>query len=80
MKISFAGKDSRDDSSDLVCPKCGDPNVHFEKPDFCCGCDNYKAWEGRGDAIKIPMWCECFHKWTMIIGHHKGVTTIKYDV
>lgn len=59
----------------ITCPACNDNYVHFETPIYKDGKDNNEAWEGRGDAIEIPMWCENGnHKWKMIIGFNKGNT------
>lgn len=55
----------------LKCPVCGYEFVHFETPSIKHS-DNYDAWEGRGDAIRIPMWCEGGHKWDLRVGFHKG--------
>lgn len=55
----------------LRCPVCGYEFVHFEDPNIQYS-DNCEAWEGRGDAIRIPMWCESGHKWELRVGFHKG--------
>lgn len=55
------------------CPECGDEHVHYEAPTMVPS-DNYTAWEGRGNALYIPMWCEQGHKWCWLLGHHKGIT------
>lgn len=60
----------------IVCPVCADPYTHFERPAMMLGGDDYLAWEGRGDAITIPMWCEQDHKWELILGFHKGMTYV----
>lgn len=62
----------------IICPKCGSNYVHFEEP-ISIFTDDYKAWDGRGAAIKIPMWCEEDHQWTLRIGFHKGHTYIKNE-
>jgi len=38
------------------------------------GKDNYEAWEGRGDLIRIPFNCEEGHSWDLCFGEHKGMT------
>ena len=60
----------------FICPveDCGCENVHLLSVDKVCGCDNYKAWDGRGDAVFIEMYCEWGHEWTLQIGEHKGYT------
>jgi hypothetical protein len=61
----------------IVCPhrNCDCGNVHFTSVDLRDGDDDYKAgWEGRGDLIVIPMWCEGGHEWELCFGFHKGTT------
>lgn len=59
----------------LKCPVCGLEFVHFDRPLYVEGHDNYEAdWEGKGDLIVIPMWCENGHLWEMCFGFHKGNT------
>jgi hypothetical protein len=63
----------------IECPICNDNYVHFIEAKNINGEDNYKAWEGKGDAIKIPCWCENGdHKFNIIIGFHKGNTYLTY--
>lgn len=58
----------------MTCPVCECENVHFDgKPYFVEGLDDYKAeWGGRGDLVKVPMWCEWNHRWDLCFGFHKG--------
>lgn len=61
----------------ILCPMCGYNYVHFGEPLYKCSGDKWGvAWRGRGNAIKIPMYCEDDHKWDLVIGHHKGETFI----
>lgn len=61
----------------IVCPICGFDYVHFNEPVYKkSGDESGVAWEGRGDAIVIPMWCESEHEWDLVIGFHKGNTFI----
>lgn len=55
----------------LLCPFCGDQYVHFNTP-VVKNSDEYTAWEGRGNALRIPMWCEQGHSWYIRYGAHKG--------
>lgn len=64
---------------DIHCPVCGDSYAHFSRPAYHAGNDNYEAWIGRGDAIKIFMWCESGHAWTLVIGFHKGNTSLTFE-
>lgn len=57
--------------SQLQCPVCSCEYTHFAPPILKKN-DNYEAWEGRGSAIKIPMYCEFGHEWEIVIGFHKG--------
>jgi len=61
------------------CPVCGFDFVHFGTPSFHDGHDDGKAWRGRGDAIKLPMWCENGHDWTFVVGGHKGHTSLTFE-
>jgi len=63
-------------SKQLFCPACRCEWVHFEPPTFTAS-DNYEAWEGRGNAITVPMWCEEGHSWTMVVGFHKGTSWVQ---
>ena len=64
----------------LVCPYCGFEYVHFESPVYDSGNDHAgSAWEGRGPAIRIPMYCENYHYWTLRFGFHKGYTFAKIE-
>ena len=56
----------------LRCPICRFEYQRFSDPELISGEDNYKAWHGRGDLIKIPFFGECGHNWNICIGHHKG--------
>jgi hypothetical protein len=57
----------------LACPVCDFPYVHFSEPVYVKSDDTWgSAWIGRGDAIKIPMYCESGHRWVLRYGFHKG--------
>jgi hypothetical protein len=62
------------------CPYCrGEEDyVHFGKVREQQS-DDYTAWEGRGDAIRIPMYCEDGHEWTLLFGFHKGFTFTRIE-
>ena len=60
----------------MRCPVCKDEYTHTGKVEECDGQDNYKAWAGRGDAIKINVWCERGCSWTLVFGSHKGNTFV----
>ncbi len=64
----------------LACPKCKDHYVHFRRPRYIKSGDvSGVAWEGRGDAIKLELYCEQGHDWTIRLGHHKGQTYLKVE-
>ena len=64
-------------SHKALCPSCHDGYVHFTGINMMPGDDDYKAWAGRGDAIRIPMYCEAGpHYWDIVFGFHKGNTFI----
>jgi len=56
----------------LRCPICNFDYQHFGDPERISGKDDYKAWHGRGDLLRIPFWGECGHNWYICIGFHKG--------
>ena len=58
----------------LCCPVCDSEWVHFNRPALESGEDAYKAWEGRGNALRVTLWCESGHFWEMRFGFHKGRT------
>jgi hypothetical protein len=59
----------------LVCPVCEFEYVHPDVPFELLSRDEYGgAWDGRGHAVGIPMWCENGHRWTLCLGVHKGYT------
>lgn len=66
----------------IICPFCVTEklpayhNVHFKTPVYVNGMDAYMAWEGRGDLLVIPLYCESGHNWEVCLGHHKGETTL----
>jgi hypothetical protein len=74
MHLTF---DNLDDPQ-VLCPVCKDEYVHFSEPTVTES-DDYTAWEGRGDALRIPMWCEQGHTWTVRYGFHKGFTFCKVE-
>jgi len=59
----------------LRCPVCGGEWVHIGDATNYDGKDGYQArpvWDGRGDAVCIPMWCENGDEWVVRYGFHKG--------
>jgi uncharacterized Zn ribbon protein len=77
VKIMSSGKDF---GTKFLCPICKTTYVDFEKSIFSCS-EDWSNWDGRGQAIKIPMECENGHNWIFQIGFHKGETFIccKHD-
>jgi hypothetical protein len=69
------------EEDEVKCPICGFNYVHFESnPFFIKGEDNYKAWIGRGDAVKIPVYCENEHHWNIVLGFHKGQMYFTHEI
>ena len=62
----------------LFCPFCKDKYVHFGHAKYK-GSDDYRAWEGRGAALRIPFYCEQGHSWYLRFGFHKGNTYTKIE-
>lgn len=63
----------------LRCPICEDENVHFDSVFTQDSQDNYEAWNGRGDAARIEMWCENGCRWVLCFGSHKGAMFLKVE-
>jgi hypothetical protein len=63
----------------VLCPICNFEYVHFEPPSYYNSQDRGYAWSGRGDAIRIPCWCENGHQFWIVIGFHKGYSFIGYE-
>ena len=64
----------------IQCPDCGSHEVHFKKPSYKDGNNNYESTEDswvRGDVIEIPMYCEHGHEWIMQFGQHKGSLNVR---
>jgi hypothetical protein len=76
-KLFFEGNDLRNFGVQVSCPICGENYVHISRIREKDGKDNYAAWEGRGDAYYIDMWCESGHSWNMRFGEHKGECFLK---
>ncbi len=62
----------------ILCPVCGDEYVHMNEPIWTPS-DDYSAWEGRGESLRIPMYCERGHEWTVLFGFHKGSTFTRVE-
>ena len=66
----------------LICPVCGPADqldvgrcVHVAgSPVAAAGLDatGASAWDGRGDVVAVPLYCENGHAWTLCLGFHKG--------
>lgn len=65
----------------LLCPVCKDTYLHFAKPQFVDGRDDYKASKHvRGSAISVDCACENGgHVSRLMIGFHKGFTLIWFE-
>lgn len=46
---------------------------------FAKGNDDYGAWDGRGDAAYVSMWCENGCSWDVRFGFHKGSTFMGFE-
>lgn len=61
------------------CPVCDFECTHFDDP-VAKSTDDYDAWNGRGSAVRIPMWCENgIHCWNLGIGFHKGISVLFWE-
>lgn len=59
--------------SRILCPVCRFEYCHIGEVTEQVS-DNYEAWQGRGEAVRIHMSCENGHHWTLRLGFHKGHT------
>jgi len=57
----------------VMCPICDYDFVWFGHPEWVDGKDDYLAWEGRGNAVRVPFTCENGeHRFNLVVGFHKG--------
>lgn len=57
----------------VMCPICHSEYAHIGEITQQDS-DNYTAWEGRGFAVRLRMYCQGGHEWDMRFGYHKGLT------
>lgn len=56
-----------------VCnPFTGSDYVHLARVVRVDGCDDYKAWAGRGDVVKLSFWDEDGGQFSVHLGADKG--------
>jgi|TARA_R100001530_G_scaffold118890_1_gene86027 hypothetical protein len=77
--FTMFGREDRGNTHEMnwqvMCPVCRFEYVHMSQIiERVRGKDNYEAWEGRGDLIRIPFNCEEGHSWDLCFGEHKGMT------
>ena len=80
--FTMFGREDRGNTHEMnwqvMCPVCRFEYVHMSRRrqiiEHVRGKDNYEAWEGRGDLIRIPFNCEEGHSWDLCFGEHKGMT------
>ena len=77
--FTMFGREDRGNTHEMnwqvMCPVCRFEYVHMSQIiEHVRGKDNYEAWEGRGDLIRIPFNCEEGHSWDLCFGEHKGMT------
>lgn len=60
------------------CPVCDFEYTHFGKPSLR-QTDDYDVWNGRGGALRVPMYCEAGHAWNLGIGFHKGISVLFWE-
>ena len=66
--------------TDMICPLCGERYSRVENLKRIDGEDNYKAWVGRGDCVKVLFESECGSLWYLCFGFHKGITQAFIEV
>ena len=70
----------RDGFTDILCPLCGFKYSRIKNLKRIDGEDDYKAWVGRGDCVKVLFESECGSLWYLCLGFHKGVTSAFLEV
>jgi hypothetical protein len=64
----------------LKCPICECENVHIARTEHRRSEDSYgRAWQGRGDAVYVSMYCETGCSWDVRFGFHKGSTFMGFE-
>jgi hypothetical protein len=64
----------------ITCPYCKGGYTHFESVSTK-ETDNYDAWQGRGGAARIAMYCEqCPNPFYVRVGEHKGFSYLDVDI
>ncbi len=65
---------------EMVCPVCGDSYTQVVNQKRIDGEDDYKAWSGRGDCVKVLFHGECGAQWNVCFGFHKGNTAAFVEI
>ncbi len=73
--MPLVGEDHETWGNEIKCPVCNFHCTHIADPVYK-KTDNYDAWDGRGSAIRVPMYCESGHAWEVLFGFHKGSSYI----
>lgn len=79
-KIISCGGEPYGVSELVVCPVCGDDYTHVVKNTLIDGKDDYQAWAGRGDCVKVLFGAECGAEWNVCFGFHKGNTSAFLEI
>lgn len=65
---------------EMVCPVCGDSYTQVVNRKRIDGEDDYQAWSGRGDCVKVLFQGECGAEWNVCFGFHKGNTAAFVEI
>lgn len=77
VEMQISRPDFGEETDLMKCPQCPGIYSHFIGVEEIPGEDTYRAWEGRGDLIRIKYRGECGHNWAIEIGYHKGQNFIR---
>ena len=65
---------------EMVCPVCGDSYTQVVNQKLIDGKDDYQAWSGKGDCVKVLFQGECGAEWNVCFGFHKGNTAAFVEI
>lgn len=69
------------DDGFIQCPVCGMENTHLVDANLIEGEDKYRARpQFRQDVASIKMYCENDHFFKVMIGEHKGMCYLCFEV
>ena len=68
--VVYPGSTFKENFGYLKCPVCGMENIH---------CNDGEIDTEEREGFQIPMWCESYHKFTLVWEFHEGNNQIYWD-